>query len=121
MTYTVFDKGKPDEGTQGIAAYSGSVRANLVALRDQIAAGSLLDWAGTPAGSDLSQPDSLTLASGTERVRLTFTWNSGNVTKIKYEYSANSGSTWDNMGTNCFQTISYDVDGNVSGWTWGAS
>ena len=50
----------------------------------------------------------------------TLTWGTtggaaGNVTQAVYAYSANSGSTYDTVGT---LSITYDTAGYVTGTTW---
>jgi hypothetical protein len=53
-------------------------------------------------------------------VRATLTWGTvggaaGNVSAAVYEYSANSGSSYDAIGT---KTITYDSNANVTATTW---
>ena len=60
-------------------------------------------------------PQSMTYTKSTERVRASLTWSSGNVTVASYYYSADSGATYDLIGTN---TITYDGSDNVTATTW---
>lgn len=118
--YQEFDPTLPD-GTHSGATVIGELTRNLKALRDNSINGTMVGWAWTPAGADLSQPDSCVFSKGTERIRHTFTWTSGKLTKVKIEYSSDSGATYVGCGTNYFHNITYDANGNATGGTWGAS
>ena len=81
-------------------------------------------WTNTKAGyidaaitgtNTAATPQSMTYTKSTERVRASLTWSSGNVTVASYYYSADSGATYDLIGTN---TITYDGSGNVTATTW---
>ena len=63
--------------------------------------------------------------SGAQRyyLRQTLTYTSGNLTKVRYEISYDSGSTWSNWtdaAGNSYQNLTYDTDGLESA-IWGAS
>lgn len=114
MAYNHFDHSKPDGNADG-ATTINELRINQSALRDAIVAGAIAGWDMTPSGSNASQPDTITYASGVERIRCTLTWNEGAVTVAVWDYSPDSGTNWDNIGT---ENITYDSDGNVISITW---
>ena len=63
--------------------------------------------------------------SGAQRyyLRQTLTYTSGNLTKVRYEISYDSGSTWSNWvdaAGNSYQNLTYDANGLKSA-IWGAS
>ena len=63
--------------------------------------------------------------SGAQRyyLRQTLTYTSGNLTKVRFEISYDSGSTWSNWtdaAGNSYQNLTYDTDGLESA-IWGAS
>ena len=63
--------------------------------------------------------------SGSQRyyLRQTLTYTSGNLTKVRFEISYDSGSTWSNWtdaAGNSYQNLTYDTDGLESA-IWGAS
>lgn len=120
MAYTPFDASVPDASTEDLTDMGQSTRHNLKAIRDAVVAGNLAGWNLTPAGGTAEQPATLTYAKGTERVRGSLTWGSsggadGNVTQAVWEYSSNSGGSYDTIGT---VTIAYDTSGNVTSTTW---
>lgn len=116
MAYTQFDPSKPD-GTSGDgASYTSGIHDNFKALRDAVIMGDMEGWNLSYSGGTADQPDYHIYSKGTERVRLHYTWNTdGYITEIVYEYSSDSGSTYDTIGT---ETITYDADYNVTATTW---
>ncbi len=63
--------------------------------------------------------------SGSQRyyLRQTLTYTSGDLTKVRFEISYDSGSTWSNWADaagNSYQNLTYDTDGLESA-IWGAS
>lgn len=119
MAYAPFVSDKPvisDDG--GVVVQK--TRENLMALRDGIVAGMLAGWNMT-ISNPVSKPPSIVWAKGTERIRATITWgtiftvNELNPTIILYEYSANSGSTYDTIGT---ATMSYEGSGFLTSLVW---
>ena len=63
--------------------------------------------------------------SGAQRyyLRQTLTYTSGNLTKVRYEISYDSGSTWSNWtdaAGNSYQNLTYNTDG-LESVIWGAS
>lgn len=116
MAYTIFDPAKPDAATQNGTAFAQSTRDNLKAVRDAaIMGGCFYGWNMAATGGTAAEPTTLTYSKGTERVRATLTWASGNVTQAVYAYSSNSGTSYDTIGT---KTITYDASGNVTATTW---
>jgi len=119
MAYNAFVDGKPvaaDTGTQ----FADFTRENLMALRDAVVAGTMAGWNYAPAGGTAEEPATVTYSKSTERIRGTLTWGSaggsdGSVTQAVWEYSSDSGSTWDAVGT---QAVTYDAGGNVTAVTW---
>ncbi|AUN95868.1 hypothetical protein [Pseudazoarcus pumilus] len=118
--YTHFDPARPDPVTENITQFAEGIRENLAAIRDMVVGGMALGWSYAPAGGSAEQPETLTWAKGTERIRASLTWGvtggeAGNVTAALFEYSADSGDTWDAIGTH---SITYDSAGNVTGASW---
>ena len=116
MAYTQFDPSKP-VGTAGDgASYTTGIHENFQALRDAIITGSLAGWDMSYDGGTADKPDYHIYSKGVERIRLHYTWNSDDfVTQIVYEYSGDSGTSYETIGT---LTINYDADNNVTGTTW---
>ena len=120
MPYTQFDPAKPDAGTQNITQFATSVRANLAAIRDIAALGAAPGWNYSWSGGTAEKPSVMLWSKGTERLRATCTWGTtggatDNLTVAVFAYSANSGSTYDTIGT---QTIAFDASGSVTSTTW---
>lgn len=72
------------------------------------------DWDMDLSGGTTTEPASLIYSSGTKRVKTNLTWTSGSVATAVYQYSSNSGGTYNTVLT---ETISY-TDGDVTGITW---
>lgn len=120
MAYTQFDPSKPDGASQNGTQFGQSARDNFKAQRDMIAAGTLVGFNGTASGGTADQPTTITHSKSTERIRETITWGvaggaTGNPSTILYEYSSNSGGSYDAIGT---ITYTYDANGNVTSWAW---
>jgi hypothetical protein len=129
MTYPALNKATPDPTQTGPNAVN-SARTNLMALRDAIAAlGGVQGFAYSWSGGTADKPDivlfSRTESSITEIVKVVLTWNADpSVTKAAYYYSANGGSSYDNMADslgNFVMTVSYDGSGNVTSTSWGST
>ena len=115
MAYTPHDPLTP-ASTQTGTNFANSTRQNLNALRDAcIMGGGFYGFNMAAAGGTASEPSTLTYSKGTERVRATLTWSSGNVTVAVYAYSSNSGGLYEPIGT---KTITFDGSGNVTATTW---
>lgn len=121
MAYTKFTSDTPviaDTGGEVI----DDTRNNLMALRDAIVAGTLVDWNLdiTIGGGSAEEPDELIYKKSTEWIRLQITWGTtggedGQPTVIIYAYSADSGGVYDTIGT---ATMTYDSNGNMTDLTW---
>lgn len=118
MAYTAFDETNPATSDTG-SQFVDNTRYNLLAVRDAlIFHGMFPEWDLTVTTPG-AEPDVIVYDKGTERVKLTFTWSSGRPATIKAEYSSNSGSSYDPMGsTNGLLTMTYDVNGFVSTGVW---
>ena len=119
MAYAPFNQALPD-GTANGAATLEDIRENQAALRDMILLGFSPGWNFAMSGGTADQPDQVLLSKSTERLRAVLTWGttggaSGNVTQVVASYSANSGTTYDSIGT---FTLSYDSDANVVSGNW---
>ena len=124
MAYTALDATKPAASQTGTQAIDSS-RYNIMALRDALIANGVVQgfnysWSGGTA----DQPTYMIWSRSTERVRLTLTWSSSKVTKIAYEYSSNSGSSYDPMADASgyyVETYTYDGSGYLTSTSWGAT
>jgi hypothetical protein len=117
MAYTDFVDGKP-VATDGGLLTIDYMRENLMAMRDAVVMGMMTGWSYAPTvgTGSASQPQYYVWSKGTERLRATPTWGTsggadGNPTQIVWEYSSDSGSTWDAIET---VSITYDAGGNVT-------
>ena len=111
MVYVPFTPDTPIIADNGDIVINNT-RENLMALRDAVVAGALKDWDMSKTGT--AEPTEILYSKGTERVRLTITWASGNPTVVLYEYSANSGGLYDTIGT---LTLAY-TSGDLVTETW---
>lgn len=117
MAYTSFVDNKPVATDTG-AVFADTTRENLMAMRDAVVMGAMVGWAYSSSGG--AEPATITYSKGTERLRASLDWGSsggadGNVTEAVWEYSADSGSTYDAIGT---EEITYTTDGLVSVVAW---
>lgn len=129
MTYTALDTSKPTTAQTRQAAVD-AIRTNIVAIRDAIVSGGLVQGFNySVVGGTAEQPAQVFLKRGAEWIRLDLTWGvsggaSGNVTKAAYYYSANSGGAYDAMADlsgNYVITLAYDASGNLITTTWGVT
>lgn len=138
-----FDERKPTSSSGGVSANMDATRANLIYLRECLAARGDMPGYEIASGSDITynvakQPTVTVFkertgiatangrASGTRYFfRETNTYNgSGQLTKSFYEYSANSGSTWNNWVDaegNAADNFTYNGDGTLATFTRSAS
>ena len=119
MPYTAFEDAKPVATDNGLTVVD-DIRHNLMALRDAVVAGGMVGWNYSASGGSAHQRAEVIYSKGTERIRGTLTWGTlngadGNVTKAIWAYSADSGVTYDAIGT---EAIAYDADANVTAVTW---
>lgn len=122
MAYTQFDATVPDATTTSVEVMGDDTRANFEALRDAVLTGGLYSWnySVTAGTGSAEQPQYVFMKSGTKWLRSTLTWGTtggadGNVTVQLVEYSSNSGSSYDAIGT---LTYTYDSSANVTATTW---
>lgn len=121
MVYVPFVSDKPVIADDGDVVINNT-RENLMALRDGLVAGALVDWdlTVTVGGGTAEEPDEIIYKNGTEWIRLDITWGTtggedGNPTVIVYAYSANSGGLYDTMGT---WTGTYNSNGTLTAGVW---
>ena len=119
MTYAAFDSSKPTT-SQTRQAQNDSIGANLRAARDMAIIGEAKGYNYSVSGGTADQPAITYRKNGAEWLRATLTWGTtggeaGNVTTAVYAYSADSGSTWDTIGT---LTLAYDSNANLTSTTW---
>lgn len=115
MSYSQYIPEYPN-GTLSGTEFANSTRNNMLVLRDAaIMGGGFFGFSMLPSGGTTEEPQYLTYSKSTERVRATLTWVSGNVTQAVYEYSPNSGTDWDTIGT---KTITYNSDSIVTQTAW---
>ena len=119
MSYTKFTDSKPVISDTGLQVVN-TTRTNLMALRDAAVCGNLVDWDMDASGGTVARPTRLTYSKGNERVRLNLTWGSsgnseGAPTRIVVQYSSNSGSSYQTIGT---KTITYTTGGYVTRTRW---
>lgn len=120
MSYTHFDQTKPDAVTQNITEFAASTRENLAAIRDIVTLGAAPGWTYSWSGGNAAKPDVMLWSKGVERLRATCTWGTTggeaeNLTQVVFEYSSNSGFSYDPIGT---QVISYTAGGDVNSTSW---
>lgn len=115
MAAPEFDQSKPSIAN----SYDTDVdqmRDNYVYLLILAAAAAFMlpKWTTTVQGSDKSQPDSITMTYGLLGMKFIFTWSSGSVQSIKYQFDKGLGDGFEDiyLGT---LTISYDSSGNFTG------
>jgi len=122
MVYIKFTPDTPvitDTGAEVV----DDTRYNLMALRDSIVAGALVDWNMAASGGTAEEPTQLLYTKSPEGVRATITWGTtggedGNPKTIVYAYNANQNpgpGTWETIGT---LTYTYDGSGNVTSTAW---
>lgn len=126
MAYTAFDSSKPDASTQAGTPFGNSARSNLVALRDAIVSGGMVQGFNySYSGGSADQPTDVLFTRGTERIKLTHTWGTnGTVSKVACYYSSNTGTSYDPMADAAgLFVISFTYDGslNLTSTTWGTS
>jgi len=127
MSYTAFDPTKPDGGTQTPGEMGVSMRDNAFAVVHALLSGvgwmpgwsmQAQDTDGTYPPSDPETPGQWLASSGVYRIKVTPTWNGsvdGQLDSVVVAYSANSGSSYDTIGTASF---TYDASGNWIQTTW---
>lgn len=133
MAYDAFNTGVPTTGgspTPTRQETIDAIRKNLMALRDSIVMTGLLqgfNYSYTTGTAE--QPTTVLYKRGTEWIKLVITWGTtgdedGQVTKIAFYYSSNSGGVYDNMADasgNFVVTFAYATGGFMSTTTWGST
>lgn len=131
-TWNAFDPLLPDTGNGRTRQQDvDDVRNNLLALAAQMAAGvAPFMWGRNQTGTDVARPDADVFDDGgAQRIRLTYTWGTaggatGKVTKIVFEYSADSGANYYPMSSkdgNYVMTYTYTAAGYGTTDTPGAT
>jgi len=125
MVYVPFVSDKPVIADDGDVVINNT-RENLMALRDAVVAGALVDWdmSQIVGGGDTDEPDELRYSNNgnTEALRLDITWGTaggedGQPTVIVYYYTANDTPTitWETIGT---LTNTYNSNGTLTAAVW---
>jgi len=119
MGYVKFVPDKPVIADDGDIVINNT-RENLMALRDAIVAGNLVDWTMAATGGTAEEPTEILYSKNTERVRLTITWGTsggadGNPATVVYAYDGDGGASYDTIGT---WTATYDSSGNLTAEAW---
>ena len=134
--------GYPEDSAYDVATNTDNTRANTQNLREMIAQG-----AGAP-GFDIPVSGGMTYSGGNLTgvlmqestanaaadvptrgsgaryfIRQTLTYTSGNLTKVRYEISYDSGTTWAawvDLAGNSYQNLTYNANG-LESVIWGVS
>jgi hypothetical protein len=124
MVYVPFVSDKPVIADDGDVVINNT-RENLMALRDAIAAGALVDWdmSLTIGAGTAEEPDEILYSnnSNTEAIKLDITWGTtggedGQPTVIVYHYSTDDFSVSDEtIGT---LTNTYNSNGTLTAAVW---
>lgn len=118
MAYDSYVIGNPDGSTGNGATFATQLQTNLNALMHAVVIGAMEDWnfAITVGTGTASQPQFHVYSRGVYRLRGTINWNvNGNPDSILWEFSGNSGSSYDTVGT---ITYTYDANLNVLSYAW---
>ena len=94
------------------------IRDNIVILMIMAAGqGYLLpNWTTTVNGTDKSEPDSIEMTQASLKMKWVFTWSSGNVTAIVWQYDKGLGAGYETLTCGTL-TLSYDGSNNFTGAT----
>lgn len=136
MAYTDYDDAQPVSSGASLGTIMTNVRNNLRAMRDAIVgiSGGFIGWDwdsydsnnATPPVLTPDQPAYIIWSKGTLRVKAVLTWGTvggeaGQVTRIVYSYSADSGSNYDVIkggSTNGYYDFTYNTDGVPTSGAW---
>jgi len=112
MAYNQFNPATP-AGTQTGTAAVDSMRNNLIALRDSIIGGFVVGFTyAAQAGNSIPElPQFQTWSNGALRLRATNTWSGTFCTQTLWEFSSNSGGSYDPIVT---EVRVYDINGNLT-------
>jgi hypothetical protein len=111
--YVPLDEQNPTTAQTRQAAMD-TARTNDLAERDGIISGRLSGWTeGVTVGTgSAEEPQFRSWAKGIEVLRGTYTYSSGYVTNVTWQWSNDSGATFVNIGA--AETRSYDGSGNTT-------
>lgn len=116
-TNKVLNIGVPNSANAWEADFD-AMRDNLIALAGICASAIpvLPGWGTTVNGSDKSQPDSIVLTKNSTslKLKIEYTWSSGQVTTMKLYYD--DGGGYDPFDDGLL-TLSYDAGGNLTSAT----
>jgi hypothetical protein len=92
MPYTLFDPSKPDAATQNGTQIMQAIQLNMKALRDMVAAGTLVYWNATMSGGTADKPTQILHSKGDEYIKEVIVWGTtggatDNPSTITYSYS----------------------------------
>lgn len=120
-TYVGFDDDKPVDSDTGSTALT-DIKNNLQGLRDGILYGGMdfWDYSKTDGTGTAEMPQYYFLKKSTDWIRATNTWGTSggeehNIASQLWEYSSDSGSSYDSIGTLSF---TFTADGAPSATTW---
>jgi hypothetical protein len=135
-------KAYPNAGSYGVSTNADKVREHTQNLLEMVGQGAGapgfdipvsggMTYSGGNLTGVLMQESTASAAadvpsrSGAQRyyLRQTLTYTSGNLTKVRYEISYDSGSTWSNWtdaAGNSYQNLTYNANG-LESVIWGAS
>ena len=135
-------KAYPNAGSSGVSTNADKVREHTQNLLEMVGQGAGapgfdipvsggMTYSGGNLTGVLMQESTASAAadvpsrSGAQRyyLRQTLTYTSGNLTKVRYEISYDSGSTWSNWtdaAGNSYQNLTYNANG-LESVIWGAS
>jgi hypothetical protein len=137
-----FKTGYPNAGSYGVSTNADNVRTNLQNLREMFAQGAGAPGFDIPVSGGMTYSggnltgvlmqestanaaaDTPTRGSGARYfIRQTLTYTSGKLTKVRYEISYDSGSTyvnWVDLAGNSYQNLTYNANG-LESVIWGTS
>jgi hypothetical protein len=119
MAYQKYVSDKPVIADDGDIVINNT-RENLMALRDAIVAGALVDWNISGMSGPADQPTEMIYKKSSEWIRLAITWGTtggedNNPKTIVYSYDGDAGASYDTIGT---WTGTYDANGNLTAEAW---
>lgn len=109
-SYTDFSASKPSGSSSGPTTMADA-NSNDIALWYAVVIGGAKGYALSVSGGTAEEPTTMLWTNGTQRVRATNTWTSGNLTQQVWDVSQDSGATYANV---CTQTFTYDGSGNLT-------
>jgi len=140
-----FDERKPTSSSGAVSVNMDATRANLIYLRECLVSMGFMPGYDIASASDITYNADLTIASvlykeqtaiatangrtSTTRywMRVTYTYTAGQLTKVRYEISANGGSgaptysNWTDAAGNAYNNLTYNADGTLATSVWATS